>query len=149
MPNQLDVISVLFFCKKSLLARHTFALFERTTSYNRLKLSHLKGSGKKQRKKNKKSWLSPGIKPRATGFSHQCSNHWAMTTVNFQDLHIFPLYCWVVPLAAVSYSTDPQWCAIRTPFRCRSKTPPPPERSHNLWIEKAFIITIIKSLHTN
>ncbi len=32
MPNQLDVISVLFFCKKSLLARHAFALFERTTS---------------------------------------------------------------------------------------------------------------------
>ncbi len=29
---QLDVISVLFFCKKSLLARHAFALFERTTS---------------------------------------------------------------------------------------------------------------------
>ncbi len=25
MPNQLDVISVLFFCKKSLLARHVFA----------------------------------------------------------------------------------------------------------------------------
>ncbi len=33
MPNQLDVISVLFFCKKSLLARHAFALFERTTSW--------------------------------------------------------------------------------------------------------------------
>ena len=33
MPNQVDVISVLFFCKKSLLARHAFALFERTTSY--------------------------------------------------------------------------------------------------------------------
>ncbi len=32
MPNQLDVISVLFFCKKSLLTRHAFALFERTTS---------------------------------------------------------------------------------------------------------------------
>ncbi len=32
---QLDVISVLFFCKKSLLARHAFALFERTASmYN-------------------------------------------------------------------------------------------------------------------
>ncbi len=30
---QLDVISVLFFCKKSLLARHAFALFERTTSW--------------------------------------------------------------------------------------------------------------------
>ncbi len=29
---QLDVISVLFFCKKSLFARHAFALFERTTS---------------------------------------------------------------------------------------------------------------------
>ncbi len=35
MPNQLDVISVLFFCKKSLLARHAFVLFERTTSYYR------------------------------------------------------------------------------------------------------------------
>ncbi len=32
MANQLDVISVLFFCKKSLLACHAFALFERTTS---------------------------------------------------------------------------------------------------------------------
>ncbi len=32
MPNQLDVISALFFCKKSLLAHHAFALFERTTS---------------------------------------------------------------------------------------------------------------------
>ncbi len=32
MPNQLDVISVLFFCKKSLLARHAFVLFERITS---------------------------------------------------------------------------------------------------------------------
>ncbi len=31
--HKLDVIvSVLFFCKKSLLARHAFALFERTTS---------------------------------------------------------------------------------------------------------------------
>ncbi len=30
---QLDVISVLFFCKKSLLASHAFALFERTTSW--------------------------------------------------------------------------------------------------------------------
>ncbi len=32
MPNQVDVISVLFYYKKSLLARHAFALFERTTS---------------------------------------------------------------------------------------------------------------------
>ncbi len=30
--TELDVISVLFFCKKSLLARQAFALFERTTS---------------------------------------------------------------------------------------------------------------------
>ncbi len=81
---------------------------------------------------------------RATGFSHQYSNHSATTTLNFQDLHIFPLYCGVVPLAAVSYSTDHQLCAVRTPFQCWLKTPPPPERSHNLWIEKALIITIIK-----
>ncbi len=42
MPNQLDVISVLFFCKKSLLARHAFALFERTTS-KIMMLAHLQG----------------------------------------------------------------------------------------------------------
>ncbi len=33
MPNQVYVISVLFFCKISQLARHAFALFERTASY--------------------------------------------------------------------------------------------------------------------
>ncbi len=40
MPNQLDVISVLFFCKKSLLARHAFALFERTTSISEISIEH-------------------------------------------------------------------------------------------------------------
>ncbi len=29
---------------------------------------------------------------------------------------IFPLYGQVVPIAAVSYSTDHQLCAVRTPF---------------------------------
>ncbi len=28
------------------------------------------------------------------------------TTLDFQDLHIFPLYCWIIPLAAVTYLTD-------------------------------------------
>ncbi len=34
-----------------------------------------KGIWKKSKGKNEKSWLSPGIEPRATGFSHQYSNH--------------------------------------------------------------------------
>ena len=36
-----------------------------TIIYIRLELSQLKGYGKKQRKKVKKSWLSPGIEPTA------------------------------------------------------------------------------------
>ena len=57
-----------------------------------------------------------GIKPRTTSFSHQCSNHWATTTNDFQDINLLPLYCWVVLLVVVSYSTDNQLCAVRTPI---------------------------------
>ncbi len=74
----------------------------------------------------RKSLLSPRNRTQDPWLSHQCSNHWAMTTHDFQDLHTFPLYCWVVPLAAVSYSADHQLCAVRTPYRCRLETPPPP-----------------------
>ena len=97
-----------------------------TLHSNQIKTSSPKGVWKNNNKgKNEKSWLSPGIEPRATDFSHECSNHCAMTTLYFQGLHIFfPFYWWVVLLAAISYSTDYQLCAVRTPFRCRPQTPP-------------------------
>ncbi len=70
----------------------------------RLTLSHLQRGLKKSKGKMWKNLICrQGFEPRATGFSHQCSNHWATTNLDFQDSHIFPLYCWV---AGVSQTTN-------------------------------------------
>ncbi len=51
----------------------------------------------------------------------------------------FPFICWVVPLAAVSYSTDHQLCAVRTPFRCRLEIPPlSAVRSQNCGLKRLY-----------
>ncbi len=54
-----------------------------------------KGVWKKAKEKCEKILVVAGVEPRATGFSDQYSNHWATTTLDFQDFHILPLYCWV------------------------------------------------------
>ncbi len=110
--------------------------------YIRLTFSHLKGSGKKQRKNVKKLSCRWGFEPRATGFSHQCSNHWATTTLDFQDSHIFSFILLSSTACCSLVLNRPPIITIRTPFRCQRETPPPPERSHNLWIKKGFNSTI-------
>ena len=73
-----------------------------------------KGIWKKARKKKEKSWSLPGIEPRAT----------ATTTLDFQDLHIFFLY-------TVKSHTQQTTNYVQSEHLF-------PERSHNLWIEKAL-----------
>ncbi len=91
----------------------------------RLNLSHLKWSKENQRQNVKKNIsCCREIEPRTPGFSRQCS---IVTDYNNPRL---PRPSFIL-LSAVSYSTDHQLCAIRTPFQCRPETPPPPERSHN------------------
>ena len=84
---------------------------------NQIETSSPKGVKKNKNKgeKKEKSWLSPGIKPRATDFSHQCSNHWAMTTLYFQDLHIFSFIL-------VSSTACCDLVLNRLPFMCRQNT---------------------------
>ena len=77
----------------------------------------------------KRNWEVTGNQTQVTGLSHQCSDHWAMTTHDSQFSHITVVwwYCYT----AVSHPTAISVCRQNT-FQCRPVTilPPGLEKSH-------------------